>query len=95
MLKSKKSKCNHFSIHPRIKHSIHLNFTCIWFLQVGYVENNVEDNKMLDKQKAFQDSRLKVGFPETIFNMLFDMSLKCVCESKKYRPLMEKVSIVI
>jgi len=50
---------------------------------------------MLDKQKAFQDSRLKVGFPETIFNMLFDMSLKCVCESKKYRPLMEKVSIDI
>lgn len=61
------------------------------WLQVGYIDTVIEEVSFQDRHRKLQDPRLKVGFPETIFNMLFKLAQSCVSDKKKDRPLMVDV----
>ena len=46
----------------------------------------------MNKQKTFQDPKLKISFPTTTFEMLFEVAQRCTHDKKKDRPNMVAVS---
>ncbi|XP_052779813.1 interleukin-1 receptor-associated kinase-like 2 [Mya arenaria] len=56
-----------------------------------YVQNALEESPDMERQKRFQDRRMKISFPARMFEALFTLALRCIQEKKKDRPLMVDV----
>lgn len=58
---------------------------------VEYIQSALEDSPKLNKQKSFQDPKLKISFPTSTFEVLFQIAQKCTENKKKDRPAMVEV----
>ncbi|XP_053377162.1 uncharacterized protein LOC123530515 isoform X2 [Mercenaria mercenaria] len=58
---------------------------------VEYIQSALDDSPKLNKQKTFQDPKLKISFPTTTFELVFEVAQRCTKEKKKDRPNMVEV----